>query len=159
MHLQKNYSREILPEYAFLTVRKEGDLLIMDFPQLTFELAECPDRFIDALGITPAAVYMDSKRYLIEVDDPDALIKMEPDFNILAEEKYGFMITSKSDKKEYDFLSRFFAPCLGINEDPVTGSAHCYLAPYWAGISIKIAVFFKLPLDSHNPAMVFVDTG
>lgn len=70
--------------------------------------------------------------FVIRINDYDELINMKPNFEKLKEiGKTAFMITYKSND-EYDFYSRFFAPAIGINEDPVTGSAYSYLAPYWA---------------------------
>jgi PhzF family phenazine biosynthesis protein len=70
--------------------------------------------------------------FVIRINDYDELINMKPNFEKLKEiGKTAFMITCKSND-EYDFYSRFFAPAIGINEDPVTGSAYSYLAPYWA---------------------------
>jgi PhzF family phenazine biosynthesis protein len=71
--------------------------------------------------------------YLVEIEDDEAIRCMQPNFDRLKElGMRGVMVTSRSDVPEFDFISRFFAPGVGINEDPVTGSAHCCLAPYWA---------------------------
>jgi PhzF family phenazine biosynthesis protein len=86
-----------------------------------------------SFGINPIYTGKNDKRYLIEIDNAETLRNINPDFNLLQKADLGaFMITCKSDRLGYDFLSRFFAPYVGIKEDPVTGSAHCYLAPYWA---------------------------
>ena len=70
---------------------------------------------------------------LIELTDAEELSDLDPDFIGLSSLPVrGFIVTAKSDVPEYDFLSRFFAPATGVQEDPVTGSAHCALAPYWA---------------------------
>ncbi|SDH31764.1 phenazine biosynthesis protein PhzF family [Desulfosporosinus hippei DSM 8344] len=70
--------------------------------------------------------------YLIEVQDEEIVKKLNPKFELLENsDAKAIIITSKSNSDKYDFVSRFFAPGVGINEDPVTGSAHCSLAPYW----------------------------
>jgi len=70
--------------------------------------------------------------YLVEVASDKIVKELSPDFERLkTEDAKAVMVTAKSSSKEFDFLSRFFAPSLGVDEDPVTGSAHCYLAPYW----------------------------
>ena len=71
--------------------------------------------------------------YLLEFESAKTVREITPDFTLLsAISARGFMVTSKSDSSQYDFISRFFAPAFGVNEDPVTGSAHCCLGPYWA---------------------------
>jgi predicted PhzF superfamily epimerase YddE/YHI9 len=91
--------------------------------------------------IKPVFVGKDEKRYLVRIDDPEQLRGLQPDFDILKECDLGaFMITCESDREGFDFASRFFAPYVGIDEDPVTGSAHCYLAPYWGKILNKTVV-------------------
>lgn len=76
---------------------------------------------------------------MLEVNDFDELINMKPNFEKLKEiGRTAFMITCRSNNDKYDFYSRFFAPSIGINEDPVTGSAHSYLAPYWSKNCTKV---------------------
>lgn len=83
------------------------------------------------LVILPEYVYC-TMRYLIEIDSYEKLLSIKPDFQLLQSVSPGrFIITVKSPLAEYDFISRYFAPGVGVPEDPVTGTAHCYLAPYW----------------------------
>lgn len=104
----------------------------LDFPQLFVEPCESNEVIEKAFAIKPLFVGKNDKRYLIEIDGVEELKAIKPDFNLLRKsDRGGFMITAKSND-QYDFYSRFFAPGVGIEEDPVTGSAHCYLAPYWA---------------------------
>ena len=85
------------------------------------------------VGSVPKFVGRSRFDLLIELADAAELHELEPDFAGLSHLPVrGFIVTARSDMPEYDFLSRFFAPAAGINEDPVTGSAHCTLAPYWA---------------------------
>ncbi|MFP4384860.1 MAG: PhzF family phenazine biosynthesis protein [Spirochaetia bacterium] len=114
-----------------LKVSKEGKQIVMNFPQFEVQNTECPEQLKAWLGINPAESYYAEKRYLFVVESVSELKHMTPDFYHLADEPYGFMITAESEKQEADFCSRFFAPFVGINEDPVTGSAHSYLAPFW----------------------------
>ena len=82
------------------------------------------------LGVTPKAA-LAGDDYLVVLEDEAMLTQLVPDFTVLSTlDLRGVIVTAKS--AQYDFVSRFFAPKLGVNEDPVTGSAHCQLAPYWA---------------------------
>jgi PhzF family phenazine biosynthesis protein len=87
-----------------------------------------------ALGIQAARqVARSEQNYLVEVDSEEQVRALQPDFSRLAKLPVrGVVVTSRSNQGEYDFVSRFFAPAMGINEDPVTGSAHCMLTPFWA---------------------------
>ncbi|MBN1982899.1 MAG: PhzF family phenazine biosynthesis protein [Chitinivibrionales bacterium] len=116
-----------------LYAAKRGEKIELDFPQLFVDECEENQLVNTALGIKPLYTGKNHERYLLEIDDPDQLRNMEPDFESLKKaDRSDFMVTCRSDRPSYDFLSRFFAPGIGIPEDPVTGSAHCYLAPYWA---------------------------
>jgi len=71
----------------------------------------------------------------VVLEDEAALIELHPDLNRMAEvDARGFIVTARSTSSAYDYVSRFFAPAVGVNEDPVTGSAHCTLAPYWSEV-------------------------
>lgn len=118
---------------GILTAVKKDDKIELDFPQLFVEECDSNETVNKSFGIKPTYTGKNDKRYLIEIDDAEKLRNINPDFNILENADLGaFMVTCKSDRPGYDFLSRFFAPYVGIKEDPVTGSAHCYLAPYWS---------------------------
>jgi predicted PhzF superfamily epimerase YddE/YHI9 len=85
------------------------------------------------LGSVPRFVGRSRFDLLLELTDAEELRDLNPDFAGLSSLPVrGFIVTTKSDVPEYDFLSRFFAPAAGINEDPVTGSTHCALTPFWA---------------------------
>ncbi|MDH3355310.1 MAG: PhzF family phenazine biosynthesis protein [Chromatiales bacterium] len=110
----------------------------LDFPQLFVDECEQNKTLNEAFGIEPVYTGRNLKRYLLQIESPDDLRELQPDFELLKQVDLGaFMITCKSDRTGYDFLSRFFAPAVGIPEDPVTGSAHCYLAPHWSKILNK----------------------
>lgn len=105
----------------------------MDFPAEPEKAAEFPEEVFNAFGAH--ALYVGKNRfdYLVEFDSAEIVRKMAPNFSLLSDVSgRGFIVTSRSDDNQYDFISRFFAPAAGVNEDPVTGSAHCCLGPYWA---------------------------
>jgi PhzF family phenazine biosynthesis protein len=115
-----------------LTAKKTGNKIELNFPQLPVEKAESNIILEKAFDILPVYVGKNDNRYLIEIGDCDQLINIKPDFQLLKSLDLGrFIITAKSKNPEYDFISRYFAPGVGVSEDPVTGTAHCYLAPYW----------------------------
>lgn len=105
----------------------------LDFP--VFGVKQIPEQnnINLALGIKPIFIGTTRNRYLLEVEDFQVLNTMKPDFTKLKEiGRTAFIVTCKSDNPDYDFCSRFFAPGVGINEDPVTGSSHSSLMPYWS---------------------------
>ena len=107
--------------------------ITLNFPRQTATEAAAPDGLLNALGIDAAVVSKNDTDYLVEVDSAETVRNLAPDFAALAQVKArGVMVTAPADSSEHDFVSRFFAPASGIPEDPVTGSAHCCLAPYWA---------------------------
>ncbi len=116
-----------------LTVEKNDNLLIMDFPREDAVECECPEELSEGLGTE--LIYTGKSRfdYIAEVNTEEVVRTLNSDLTILEKlDTRGIIITSASESKEYDFVSRFFAPRAGIPEDPVTGSAHCCLAPYWS---------------------------
>jgi PhzF family phenazine biosynthesis protein len=118
---------------GLLTVTRRGDGIAMDFPANPDSRAEPPAGLCDALGVTPRHVGRTRFDYLIEVESAAAVRGLKPDFRRLRQvEARGVIVTASSDDPAFDFVSRFFAPGAGIDEDPVTGSAHCALAPFWA---------------------------
>jgi len=104
----------------------------LDFPSKSVEPAIPPEGLLEALGIKTGSVSVYKKDYLIEVDHPVIIRNLTPDFNRLRHLPVrGVIVTSEAPGEGFDFISRFFAPGSGIDEDPVTGSAHCCLGPYW----------------------------
>ena len=113
-----------------LTVTRSDDLITLDFPASPPEKADPPDCLIEGLGKKPFEVYK-SRDYLALFETEKEVLSIQPDFKILGKlETLGIIITAKGDTS--DFVSRFFAPSAGIDEDPVTGSAHTTLVPFWA---------------------------
>lgn len=114
-----------------LRVKKEDDMLVLDFPAGFYESISIPSNLTEALGSEPidAGKALD---YLIAVyDDEDFIANLKPDFQLLGQLPcHAIIVTAKG--KKVDFVSRMFAPAIGIDEDPVTGSAHTILTPYWS---------------------------
>jgi len=116
-----------------LEVTKENDLLTLHFPARTVHAIDAPPGLDHALGILLNKVFGAEEDLLVVLENEDAVKKVTPDFASLEKVPCrGVIITAPGD--DCDFVSRFFAPRAGIPEDPVTGSAHCALAPYWADI-------------------------
>jgi PhzF family phenazine biosynthesis protein len=108
-------------------------LIRLDFPATPPTAASPPDGLLVALGATADFVGKSKFDYVVELENAEAVRTLKPDFRVLADvDARGVMVTSRSDDDRYDFVSRFFCPGLNINEDPVTGSAHCCLAPFWS---------------------------
>jgi len=114
-----------------LTVKKDGDKYTMDFPSRPAIHIEPPIGLIEALGEKRPLEVLRSRDYFLVYESEKDITDISPDFYALSKmDTVGVIITSKG--KDVDFVSRFFAPGAGIPEDPVTGSAHCNLIPYWA---------------------------
>jgi PhzF family phenazine biosynthesis protein len=111
---------------------RHGDDIELDFPVKPEEEAKAPPGLLEALGISAKYVGKNQFDYLVEVESEAALRGIAPDFKRLATvQARGIIVTSKSADPRFDFVSRFFAPASGVDEDPVTGSAHCCLADFW----------------------------
>jgi PhzF family phenazine biosynthesis protein len=104
----------------------------MDFPATPATATEVPAALTRALGIDPLFSGKNQFDHLFEIEDEAQLRNLQPDFNLVKTTSMrGVIVTARSVAPDFDFVSRFFAPAAGINEDPVTGSAHCTLGPYW----------------------------
>ncbi len=126
---------------GLLTAQCQGDWYEMDFPAKSETPVEAPASLIEALGVgAGVGVEMEVKNitanqfdFLVEVASESMVREMQPDFTRLGKLPVrGVIVTSRASAGNYDFVSRFFAPAVGVNEDPVTGSAHCFLSPYWS---------------------------
>ncbi len=114
-----------------LTVEKNGDWYTLNFPSEEINEIETPAILKQALNIPILKTYKGKWKYLVVLKNEETIQKLNPNFYQLAQlELSGIIVTAKGDN--IDFVSRFFAPKIGINEDPVTGSAHTLLIPYWA---------------------------
>jgi predicted PhzF superfamily epimerase YddE/YHI9 len=118
-----------------LLADRRGDWIELDFPAKIAIVAEPPPSLLPSLGLSHASwVGKNAFDYLIEVDSEETLFALKPNHGELRKEPVrGVIVTARSSSAGIDFVSRFFAPGSGIDEDPVTGSAHCALGPYWAG--------------------------
>ena len=115
-----------------LTASRERDWIELDFPATPAETVEAPVELVHALGVKPVYVGKSRFDFLVEVKTEDEVRKVEPDFGLLAKVPCrGVIVTSPVSRGRFDFVSRFFAPAAGVNEDPVTGSTHCTLGPFW----------------------------
>ena len=116
-----------------LTVRQENHRYVLDFPVVPVTDIKAPPGLFRALDIQTGNIFFNQADYLVQLADEAEVRGIQPDFRALAKIKArGVIVTAKSTQPTYDFMSRFFAPACGIDEDPVTGSAHCTLAPFWA---------------------------
>ncbi len=117
---------------GILTAMKTGNLIELDFPIEADREQPAPAELAAGLGASPKYVGRNRLDYIVELESEDVLRKLSPDFPLLAKiETRGIIVTSASATPGFDFVVRFFAPALGVNEDPVTGSAYCCLGPYW----------------------------
>ena len=117
---------------GLLKASRRGHLMELDFPSQPASQVEPSSGLLEALGVSAKHVGKNRFDYLVELDSEEELRGMKPDFAQLGKnEVRGVIVTSRSASPKYDFVSRFFAPWAGIDEDPVTGSAHCCLGPYW----------------------------
>jgi PhzF family phenazine biosynthesis protein len=115
-----------------LSVERTANGYVMDFPARLSEPIEAPPTLADALGQRPVEVVADQFNYLVLLERADLVRGLAPSIAAIAGlDRSGVIVTAPGDQG-YDFVSRYFAPAKGIPEDPVTGGAHCALAPYWA---------------------------
>ena len=116
---------------GILTVTREGDLFTMDFPSRKPILCEKPDLLEQALGVQVLETHI-ARDLLVVIKDEKSLAELSPNSSLLGkiDQVFGFIVTAKGE--QCDFVSRFFAPNAGIMEDPVTGSSHTTLIPFWS---------------------------
>jgi len=116
-----------------LKARRDGDWIELDFPATREQAAPAPSQLLDALGAQPVYVGKNKFDYLVQLETEEEVRNLQPNHAALRDVPVrGVIVTSRSSNGKFDFVSRFFAPGSGIDEDPVTGSAHCCLAPFWA---------------------------
>jgi PhzF family phenazine biosynthesis protein len=130
-HLPQGETARFHTKSGLLTAVQRDGSIEMDFPATANEPCEAPAGLVEALGVKPLYVGKNKFDYLVEVESESVLRALTPDHSTLRKLPVrGIIVTARG--ADYDFVSRFFAPGSGIDEDPVTGSAHCALAPYWA---------------------------
>jgi PhzF family phenazine biosynthesis protein len=128
--LRQDGTVKFLTRSGPLAVRRDGDLLTLDLPALPASAMEPPAALIKGLGVAPRET-LRATNWLAVLDGEETVRALTPDFASLARlHPYGVIVTAPGDAA--DFVSRYFGPSFGIPEDPVTGSAHCTLVPYWS---------------------------
>jgi PhzF family phenazine biosynthesis protein len=132
-HLAPHAPARFQTKSGLLTAVRRAGWIYLDFPSTPAEPAESPAGLTQALGVQPRAVGRSRFDYLVEVNDEAAVRGVAPDFGALKRiDARGVIVTSRASLRGVDFVSRFFAPASGIDEDPATGSSHCALTPYWS---------------------------
>jgi len=118
---------------GILKVSNKGNgLLEMDFPTVFSAQVPAPQELVDALNSKIVSCTKSAKNYLVELENDFEVRNVKPDFALLKRlPMQGVIVTAKADSR-YDFISRYFCPAIGIDEDPVTGSSHCMLVPFWS---------------------------
>jgi len=109
----------------------DSEYIWLNFPATDVKETKAPPGLIDAIGVAPRFIGTSRFDYLFEVDSPEVVRSIVPDIAKLKEYNIRGVIVTAKDSGKFDFISRFFAPGAGVDEDPVTGSAHCALGPYW----------------------------
>jgi PhzF family phenazine biosynthesis protein len=131
-HLGADQPARFHTRSGLLTAEKQGTWIEMDFPATPAEPCESAEVLESALGVKAASMGRTCFDYLAEVANEETVRALKPDLAALGRLKVrGVIVTSRASGSGYDFVSRFFAPASGIDEDPVTGSAHCCLGPFW----------------------------
>lgn len=132
-HLSSGEQARFRTLSGLLTADQRGDWIELDFPAEPASDVESPAYLVEALGVEPVNVGRNRMDVIVEVSNEKTLRSLHPDMGLLARvPARGVIVTSRSESPDYDFVSRFFGPAVGVPEDPVTGSAHCCLGPYWA---------------------------
>ena len=132
--IARNQQARFHTKSGLLTADEEVGWIKLDFPSKEPKPAEPPPHLDKALGnVKMKYVGKNVFDYIVEVESEEVVRSMKPNFTLLElVEARGVMVTARADDSKFDFVSRFFAPAAGVLEDPVTGSAHCCLTPYWA---------------------------
>lgn len=132
-HLPSDATARFYTKSGLLIAKRQEDWIELDFPANRSEPIIPPPELAQALGVPLKSVFQTALDYLVEVESEAWVRQMQPNFQQLTTLHHGRVIvtSSSSEDSDYDFISRFFAPGVGIDEDPVTGAAHCCLAPFW----------------------------
>jgi PhzF family phenazine biosynthesis protein len=132
-HLKRQEQARFHTQSGLLTADRRDGWIEINLPVKIDQPAAAPEGLAEALGLTPKYVGRNQFDYLVEAESEDVLRNIQPDFIALRKVRArGIMVTCRAISPEFDFVSRYFAPGSGIDEDPVTGSAHCCLGPFWA---------------------------
>jgi PhzF family phenazine biosynthesis protein len=131
-HLRSEQQARFHTLSGLLTAERKGDWIEMDFPATPEQPTQSPPGLADMLGASPRYVGKNQFDYFVELDSEDVVKNLRPNFSMIEKLPVrGVIVTAKSSSGECDFVSRFFGPQSGVAEDPVTGSSHCCLGPYW----------------------------
>ena len=130
--LPLNKEARFFTKSGLLTAVRKDDFIELNFPSEEDREISAPKELIEGLKVMPKYVGKNRMDYIVEVESEEIVKALNPDYELLKRlDARGVMVTSISNTNGIDFVSRFFAPAYGIPEDPVTGSAHCCLGPYW----------------------------
>jgi PhzF family phenazine biosynthesis protein len=117
---------------GLLIASRAGDKIGLDFPADMPRILPASEQINKALGVEPLHIYRGREDLLVLIERAEDLYRLDPDMEQLSQINVrGVIVTANSERAEYDFISRFFAPSVGVPEDPVTGAAHCALGPFW----------------------------
>lgn len=131
-YLDRGQEARFYTKSGLLTARQDDNWIELNFPSEPPIETKLPDFVIQGLNVSPKYTGKNRLDYIVEVESEDIVRNLKPDLNLLkAMEIRGVIVTSLAKTGNLDFISRYFAPGAGIEEDPVTGSAHCCLGPYW----------------------------
>jgi len=131
-HLKSDERVRFHSRSGLLLATKKGNWIELDFPAKPEELATAPPELLTAIGVNTKYIGKNQFDYIIEVESEEIVRNLKPNLSLLQNIPVrGVIVTSRSSNPDFDFVSRFFAPGAGVLEDPVTGSAHCCLGPYW----------------------------
>lgn len=131
-YISDNHEAKFFTKSGLLSASKIEDWIELNFPNEPATMTLPPEGLMEALGIEADFVGKNRFDYIVEVESEKTVRDLRPNNTLLSKvPARGVIVTSVSETSEFDFVSRFFAPGAGIDEDPVTGSAHCCLGPYW----------------------------
>ncbi len=131
-YLEAGQQARFFTRSGTLTADPDPHGIALDFPAEPATEVRAPGELADGLGLTPVFVGKNRFDYLVELPSAEAVRNLQPDIRLISRlPSRGVIVTAAGDTGEFDFVSRFFAPNCGVDEDPVCGSAHCCLAPYW----------------------------
>jgi PhzF family phenazine biosynthesis protein len=140
-HLRPDQPAKVLTHSGRLTASRSAGFIELDFPSKPMTPEPAPPELTKALGVPVVAAGRNEFDWLVELESEETLRALQPDFGLLATLPIrGTIVTSRATTSGFDFVSRFFAPRVGVPEDPVTGSAHCALTPFWAERLGKVAM-------------------
>jgi PhzF family phenazine biosynthesis protein len=131
-HLSPDQDARFHSKSGLLTARREGEWIELDFPSYPPQPCAPPPLLLEGLGVEPVWVGRGADMLLVELESEPAVRAVAPDFGRLRDLEAGIIVTGPSADPAFDFVSRFFGPSVGVDEDPVTGSAHCYSGPFWS---------------------------